>query len=162
MSRVIAVAAAAAILSDLIAGDADYGSNPPGSLRELGQVLAQAIQAVPDLSLSAPAPSRPTWPPSCRSARRRVVLAGLGLPVTLGEAFEHLFDVRAITWGCLVVVAHGRSFAVGSPEASRVSNTIPTSGRADSDAGAAFCAGGGVGSFINGSSACRARSPLPA
>ncbi len=42
-----------AILADLIAVDPDYGSDPPRSLRELGQVLARAIQAVPDLALSA-------------------------------------------------------------------------------------------------------------
>lgn len=70
MSRATAVAAAdpeaitvtitagqlTAILSDLIAVDADYGSDPPRSLRELGQVLAHAIQAVPDLALSATGP----------------------------------------------------------------------------------------------------------
>ena len=82
----------------------------------------------------------------------------LRLLVVLGQAFEHLLDVRTRRKWRRVLIAHGCSFAARSPEASRVSNTIPTSGCADADAGTgADPAADALASLIADSSACRAR-----
>lgn len=139
------------------------------ALNQRGEILhGTAVRIVLPSHLTHRAPRaslRSGRPPrgNPASVRVRVVSSWLRLLVVLGQPLEYVFDVRSRgRWRRRrrSVVAHGCSLVARSPEASRVSNTILTSGRADADPGAGEVAGGGVlASLIAGSSAYRARSP---
>lgn len=96
-------------------------------------------------------------------ARLRISLTRSRRTLVFAHLLEDLVDVRARglrRGGSVRFHIHGFSFVAESPEANKVSKTMPTSGRADADAGAGVCAGGGVvASLIAVPSARRAGSP---